>query len=208
MQEIFSAGSGTSSKTIEWALAELIKNPREMEKAQAEVRKVYEGKGYVDEASIHELQYMQSVIKETLRLHPPVPLLLPRECSEKCEINGYEISPESKVMVNVWAIGRDPDNWFEAEKFYPERFFDQSMDFKGTDFELIPFGAGRRICPGMTFGVAAIELTLANLLFHFDWRMPNGEKPETLDMSESFGMAVKKKYDLEIIPLKYNSSAT
>ncbi|XP_028789560.1 cytochrome P450 71D9 [Neltuma alba] len=204
--DIFSAGSGTSSKTIEWAMAELIKNPREMEKAQSEVRKVYEGKGSVDEASIHELKYLKSVIKETLRLHPPVPLLLPRECRERCEINGYEILPKSKVMVNVWAIGRNPEYWFESEKFYPERFVDRSVDFKGADFQLIPFGAGRRMCPGVTFGVANVELSLANLLFHFDWKMPNGENPEDLDMSESFGMSVKKKYDLELIPVKYSSS--
>ncbi|KAI9102354.1 hypothetical protein K1719_023556 [Acacia pycnantha] len=207
MMDIFSAGSGTSSKTIEWAFAELVKNPREMEKAQVEVRKVYEGKGYVDEASIHELKYLKLVIKETLRLHPPAPLLLPRECSERCEINGYEIAPKSMVMVNVWAIGRDPEYWFEAEKFYPERFIDSSVDFRGADFQLLPFGAGRRICPGVTFGVANVELTLANLLFHFDWKMPYGEKPEDLDMNESFNMTVKKKYDLELIPVKYSSSA-
>ncbi|XP_054798395.1 cytochrome P450 71D10-like isoform X2 [Prosopis cineraria] len=205
--DIFSAGSGTSSKTIEWAMAELVKNPWVMEKAQAEVREVYEGKGYVDEASVHELKYLKAIIKETLRMHPPVPLLLPRECSERCEINGYEIAPKSKVMVNVWAIGRDPEYWLEAEKFYPERFLDSSVDYKGADFQLIPFGAGRRMCPGITFGIANVELSLANLLFHFDWKMPNGEKPEDLDMNESFGMSLKKKYDLELVPVKYSSSA-
>ncbi|KAK4278316.1 hypothetical protein QN277_016180 [Acacia crassicarpa] len=205
--DIFSAGSGTFSKTVEWTIAELVRNPWVMEKAQAEVRKVYEGKGYVDEASVHELKYLKSVIKEALRLHPPVPLLLPRECSERCEINGYEIAPKSKVMVNVWAIGRNPEYWSDAEKFYPERFIDNSIDFRGADFQLIPFGAGRRMCPGITFGEANVKLTLANLLFHFDWKMPNGEKPEDLDMDESFGVSVKKKYDLELIPVKYSSSA-
>lgn len=178
-----------------------------MEKAQAEVRKVYEGKGYVVEASVHELKYLKSVIKEALRLHPPVPLLLPRECNERCGINGYEIAPKSKVMVNVWAIGRNPEYWSDAERFYPERFIDNSMDFRGADFQLIPFGAGRRMCPGITFGVANVELALANLLFHFDWKMPNGEKPEDLDMDESFGLSVKKKNDLKLIPVKYSSSA-
>lgn len=201
--DIFSAGSGTSAKTSEWAMSELIKNPRVMEKAQAEVRRVFGETGHVDESKLHELKYLKSVIKETLRLHIPVPLLLPRECSERCEINGYEIPAKSKVIVNGWAIGRDPNYWNDAEKFYPERFLDSSVDYKGADFEFIPFGAGRRMCPGSTFGIANVELLLANLVFHFDWKMPNGNKPEELDMSESFGLSVRRKHDLYLIPSMY-----
>ncbi|XP_061356867.1 cytochrome P450 71D9-like [Gastrolobium bilobum] len=204
--DIFSAGSGTSAKTIEWAMSELVKNPRVMERAQVEIRRVFDGKGHVDEANIHELKYLKSVIKETLRLHPPVPLLLPRECSERCEINGYEIPAKSKVIVNAWAIGRDPNYWIEAEKFYPERFLDSSVDYKGVDFQFIPFGVGRRMCPGITFGIVNVEIKLANLLFHFDWKMPNGNKPEELDMTESFGLSVRRKHDLYLIPCMYHSS--
>lgn len=187
-------------------MSELIKNPRVMKKAQDEVRRVYAEKGHVNEANLHELKYLKSIIKETLRLHPPVPLLLPRECSEKCEIDGYEIARKSKVIVNVWAIGRDSKFWEEAERFYPERFIESSRDFRGNDFEFIPFGAGKRMCPGVTFGVAGVEVILANLIFHFDWKMPNGVKPEELDMTESFGLSLRRKNDLELIPLKYNSS--
>ncbi|KAK7316832.1 hypothetical protein RJT34_00581 [Clitoria ternatea] len=205
MLDIFSAGSGTSAKTLEWTMSELVKNPRVMEKAQAEVRTVYKEKGYVDEKSLHELKYLRSVIKETLRLHCPVPLLLPRECNERCEVNGYEIPAKSKVIVNAWLISRDPNYWIEAEKFYPERFLDSSIDFKGADFQFIPFGAGRRMCPGTTFGIANVEVLLANLLFHFDWKMPNGNKPEELDMTESFGLSVRRKHDLYLIPSMYHS---
>ncbi|XP_061356469.1 cytochrome P450 71D9-like [Gastrolobium bilobum] len=205
--DMFGAGSVTSAKTIEWAMSELVKNPRVMERAQAEIRRVFDGEGHVDEAKLHELKYLKSVIKETLRLHIPVPLL-PRECSERCEINGYEIPAKSKVIVNAWAIARDPSYWIEAEKFYPERFLDSSVDYKGADLQFIPFGAGRRICPGITFGIANVELLLANLLFHFDWKIPNGNKPEELDMTESFGLSVIRKHDLYLIPIVYHSSAT
>ncbi|KAA8544291.1 hypothetical protein F0562_022303 [Nyssa sinensis] len=132
---------------------------------------------------LHELKYLKSVIRETMRLHPPVPLLLPRESSEKCEINGYEIPAKTTVIVNAWAIGRDPKYWTEAERFQPERFLNSLIDFKGTDFEYIPFGAGRRICPGILFALPNIELPLAQLLYHFNWKLPSGLKQEELDMT-------------------------
>ncbi|XP_061338863.1 cytochrome P450 71D9-like [Gastrolobium bilobum] len=206
MFDVFAGGTSTTARTLDWAMSELVKNPRMMERAQAEIRRVFDGKGRVDEAKLHELKYLKSVIKETLRLHIPLPLLLPRECSERCEINGYEIPPKSKVIINAWAIARDPNYWVEAEKFYPERFLDSTVDYKGTDFQFIPFGAGRRMCPGSIFGVATVELLLANLLFHFDWKMPDGNKPEELDMTESFGVSVRKKHELYLIPCIYHSS--
>ncbi|RXI09792.1 hypothetical protein DVH24_033852 [Malus domestica] len=133
------------------------------------------------------ISYLNAVIKETLRLHPSVPLLLPRECGEKCEIGGYDIPVKSKVIVNAWAIGRDPKYWTEPERFKPGRFHYSSIDYKGTNFEYIPFGAGRRICPGILYGLANIELPLALLLYHFDWKLPDGTKHEDLDMTETFG---------------------
>ncbi|KAL5549563.1 hypothetical protein UlMin_004794 [Ulmus minor] len=203
--DMFSAGSETSSTAIEWAISELLKNPKKMEKAQEEVRRVYLGKTSVDETYIHELKFLRSVIKETLRLHPPVPLLLPRESSQSCVIEGYEIPAKTKVIVNGWAIGRDPRRWKEAEKFYPERFLDSLIDYKGADFEFIPFGAGRRVCPGMSFATAVVELTLAKLLYHFDWKFPGDTKEEDLDMTESFGLTVGRKTDLQLIPISYSS---
>jgi cytochrome P450 len=187
-------------------MSELIKNQHVMKKAQAEVRSVYNEKGHVDEISLHKLKYLRSVIKETLRLHTPLPLLLPRQCSEKCEINGYEIPAKSKVIVNAWSICRDSRYWINAEKFDPERFIDCSIDYKGADFQFIPFGAGRRTCPGISFGIANLEITLANLLFHFNWNMTNEDKANELDMTESFGLTVRRKHDLWLVPTIYQSS--
>ncbi|KAL4618704.1 hypothetical protein ACB092_06G030000 [Castanea dentata] len=202
--DIFGAGGDTSATTVDWAMSEMIKNPSVMKKAQAEVREVFNRKGRVDETFISEMIYLNLVIKETLRLHPPVPLLLPRECQEKCRLNGYEIPVKTKVIVNAWAIGRDPKHWTKAEKFHPERFLDSSIDYRGTNFEYIPFGAGRRICPGISFGMINVELPLALFLYHFDWKLPNEMKNEDLDMNEDFGITVSRKDDLQLIPIAYH----
>ncbi|XWS11332.1 hypothetical protein CRYUN_Cryun38cG0074700 [Craigia yunnanensis] len=204
--DIFGAGSETSSTTVEWALSEMLKNPRVMREAQAEVRRVFEAKGNVDETDLHKLKYLKAVIKETFRMRPPAPLLLPRECNQACEINGYEVTAKTRILINAWALGRDPDYWKEPDKFYPERFLDTSVDYSGTNFEFIPFGAGRRICPGILFAQPNVELPLAQLLFHFDWKLPNGLKQEDLDMTEEFGMTVKRKNDLVLIPTPYQGS--
>ncbi|WJX10478.1 hypothetical protein P8452_01196 [Trifolium repens] len=203
---IYGAGGDTSASTIVWAVAELVRDPRVMKKAQDEVREIFTMKGIVSENCINELKYLKSVVKETLRLHPPGPLLLPRECGQACEIDGYHIPIKSKVIVNAWAIGRDPKYWTEPERFYPERFIGSSIDYKGSNFEYIPFGAGRRICPGSTFGLINVEMALALMLYHFDWRLPDGIKGEDLDMTELFGATIKRKDDLYLIPTAYHPS--
>ncbi|WJX64892.1 hypothetical protein P8452_49619 [Trifolium repens] len=201
IQDLFTGGGETSPGAILWGMSEIVKNPKVMEEAQTEVRRVFDGKGFVDETELHQLIYLKSVIKETMRLHPTLPLLVPRESRERCQINGYEIPAKTRVMVNAWAIGRDPRYWVEAESFKPERFVNSPIDFNGTDFEYIPFGAGRRICPGIAFALANIELPLAQLLYHFDWKLPDGVKNEELDMTESFGITVGRKHDLCLIPI-------
>ncbi|XP_062017218.1 cytochrome P450 71D11-like [Rosa rugosa] len=198
IQDIFGAGSETSSTVVDWVMAEMIKNPRTMKMAQD--REVFNRKGHVDETGIKDMKYLNLVIKETLRLHPSAPLLLPRECRETCEIAGYKIPVKTKVVINAWAIGRDPKFWTEPEIFYPERFVDSSIDYKGTNFEYIPFGAGRRICPGISYGLANVELPVALLLYYFDWKLPNEMKNEDLDMTEAFGVTVRRKEDLHLIP--------
>ncbi|XP_056696953.1 desmethyl-deoxy-podophyllotoxin synthase-like [Spinacia oleracea] len=205
IQELFGAASETSSTTIEWVFSELLKNHKVMERAQNEVRQVFQGKDLmmIDQASIDKLEYLKFVIKETLRLHPPFPCLIPRESMDRCEIKGYIIPPKTRIFINAWAIGRDSEYWEDPEKFNPERFEDSSIDYKGTHFELIPFGAGRRICPGMGLGIATIELVLAMLLYHFDWELPYGSKPKDLDMDETFGIVGRKKVDLQVIPSLY-----
>ncbi|CAN1859488.1 Desmethyl-deoxy-podophyllotoxin synthase [Linum perenne] len=201
MLDLFLAGSETPSALIEWTMSEMMKHPKVLQKAQSEVRKMFAAEGRVDEAKIQELDYFRMVIKETLRLHTPAPLVLPRECREECQIGGYDIPLKTAVVVNVWAIARDPRYWGpDAEQFRPERFADTSVSYKGGDFEFLPFGAGKRMCPGMGFGLAAAELSLVNLLFHFDWKLPLGVEPEKLNMDELFGITIRRKNHLELIP--------
>lgn len=200
---MFVAGTDSSSAVIEWAISEMVKNPRVMTKAQEEVREVFGSKGYTKETSLEELKFLKAVIKETLRLHPPFPLLLPRECTQTCEIKGYTIPAGTKVIVNAWAIARDPKYWSEAEEFYPERFMDCSIDYRGSNVEFIPFGAGRRICPGIMFGTSSIELCLAQLLYYYNWELPNGDK-ENLEMTEALGSSSRRKTNLNLVPTSYN----
>jgi cytochrome P450 len=177
-------------------MSELMRNPHVMKKAQAEVRDKMNGKPSVTEDDLADLKYCRLVIKETLRLHPPVPLLLPRESMQTTRVLGYDVPKGTTVFVNTWAICRDPKYWAAAEEFKPERFESGSIDFKGTNFEFTPFGAGRRICPGMSFAHSIMDLALVALLYHFDWELPNGVKPEELDMTEQMGLAVGRMNDL------------
>ncbi|PKA62982.1 Cytochrome P450 71D10 [Apostasia shenzhenica] len=204
VNDMLMAGSETSATTLEWAMSELVRHPEAMSKAQREVEVLlldanWKTKLIIDEDILtHEkLSYLRMVIKETFRLHPPVPLLLPRENQERCEVMGYDIPAKTTVMVNAWAIGRDPAYWEEPEAFRPERFERSGRDFKGADFEFIPFGSGRRICPGIHFGLAIVEMVMANLLYYFDWERVGGtEEGEELDMAETFGLAAKRKTPL------------
>ncbi|CAI9087632.1 OLC1v1021751C1 [Oldenlandia corymbosa var. corymbosa] len=198
--DMFIAGTETSATTIIWAMSEMMRNPRVMEKAQAEVRGLLQGKTRTRDEDLKALNYLKLVIKETLRLYPPVPLLLPRECREKCEIEGYEIPIGTKIIVNAWTINRDPEFWKDAETFEPERFLNNGIDIIGPNFEYIPFGAGRRMCPGVSFAAPVVELALAQLLYHFDWKVPDGTKPELLDMTEKLGSNLSRKNDLCLDP--------
>nr|XP_016444437.1 PREDICTED: premnaspirodiene oxygenase-like [Nicotiana tabacum] len=159
--DIFGAGTDTSSTTINWAMVEMMKNPSVFFKDQAEVRKILRGKENFGEINVEEFKFLKMVIKETFRLHPPLPLLLPRECREETDLNGYTIPLKTKVVVNVWAIRRDPKYWDDVESFKPERFEHNSMNYIGNNYEYIPFGIGRRICPGISFGLANVYFPLA-----------------------------------------------
>ncbi|CAM8896975.1 unnamed protein product [Rhodiola kirilowii] len=198
--DIFTAGSETSSTTVGWAMSEMLKQPIILKRAQEEVRKVFKEKGKMDETTLEELHFLRAVIKETLRLHPPVALLVPKQNSESCNINGYHIPAKMKVLVNAYAIGRDANYWTNAERFDPQRFLEAKIDFKGNDFGFIPFGAGRRICPGITFAMFNLELPLSQLLCHFDWALPDGKASEELDMAEGPGFTVGRLTDLVLVP--------
>ncbi|KAI5677060.1 hypothetical protein M9H77_08010 [Catharanthus roseus] len=204
--DMFSAGTLTSTIAVDWAMAEMMKNPSVLKRAQDEVRNVYNGIGNVDESKLDELKYLQAVIKETLRIHPGTPIVH-RETREECEINGYRIPAKARVMVNAWAISRDPNYWPEPDIFKPERFLGSEVDFKGTHFEYIPFGAGRRICPGISYAIANVQLPLAQLLYHFEWKLPGGMKPEELDMTEILGTAAQRKENLLLIPNSHSCSS-
>lgn len=200
LTDMFIAGTDTSSATIVWTMSQLIKNPSVMRKAQEEVRCVVKGKGtLVQESDLPKLEYLKLIIKEALRLHSPVPLLLPRETTEKCTIGGYEIPAKTRVFFNATAISTDPELWKDPEDFKPERFLNSSIDFRGQHFELLPFGAGRRGCPGINFASVIIELALANLLFSFNWRLPDGMNAEDIDMEEAVGFTVYKKTPLCLV---------
>lgn len=202
---LFVAGTDTAAASIEWAMTELIRHPEAMRKVQQEVRKSLNGETKIEASHINEMQYLKQVIKETLRLHPPAPLLLPRLCRETTKISEYVIPKGTQVIINAWALGRDPEFWKDPESFQPERFERCEIDFKGNNFEFIPFGAGRRKCPGMLFGLAGVEFWLAQLLLHFDWEVPDGKKPEELDITEVSGVILSRKNDLNLLAFPHKS---
>nr|QWK52214.1 cytochrome P450 71B14-1 [Isatis tinctoria] len=198
---ILAAGIDTSAQTATWVMTHLITNPRVMKKVQAEVRGVIKNKDHVTEEDIEQLEYLKMVIKETLRINPLVTLLIPREASKDIKIGGYDITKKTWIHINIWAVHRNPNVWKDPEAFIPERFMDNEIDYKGLNFELLPFGSGRRMCPGMGMGMALVHLTLVNLLYRFDWKLPEGMKIEDVDLEESYGLVCPKKVPLQLVPV-------
>ncbi|PRQ54470.1 putative cytochrome P450 [Rosa chinensis] len=206
LQDMFIAGSDSTSSALEWLMAELVRNPNVMEKVQQEVRRVVGQKAKVDVDDINRMDFLKCVIKETLRLHPIAPLLLPRETIEGVTLGGYYIPAKTRVLINAFAIQRDPKFWDKPEEFLPDRFEENSIDFNGQDFQFIPFGGGRRQCPGQAFAMATMEYEVANLLYWFDWKLPSDTiLAEAVDMSEVYGLAVHKKAHLRLVPIPFSS---
>ncbi|XP_071686926.1 6,7,8-trihydroxycoumarin synthase-like [Rutidosis leptorrhynchoides] len=204
LMNILLGGIETSASTVEWAMTLLIKNPNLLKKVQQEVRNVVGNKGRVHEDDLYNLEYLKAVIKETLRLHPVVPLLIARESRDTCVLDKYEIPKKTLVYVNAWAIGRDPKCWDRPDEFDPERFIESGIDYKGSNFELIPFGSGRRGCPGISLGVTTVELALANLVYMFDWKLPDEMKD--IDTLTTPGTVSHKKHSLRLFANKVYSS--
>lgn len=200
---MFAAGTDTTFITLDWAVTELLMNPHVMEKAQKEVRSVLRERRVVAESDLHQLQYMKAVIKEIFRLHPAVPVLVPRESMEDIILEGYKIPAKTRIFVNAWAIGRNPESWEDPTAFKPERFLESNIDYKGQDFELIPFGAGRRGCPAITFAIAVVELALAQLLYSFDWELPPCITAKDLDLTEVFGISMHRRENLLVVAKPY-----
>ncbi|XP_006665050.1 flavonoid 3'-monooxygenase CYP75B3 [Oryza brachyantha] len=202
---LFTAGTDTTSSTVEWALAELIRHPDVLKEVQHELDTVV-GKGrLVSESDLPRLPYLAAVIKETFRLHPSTPLSLPREAAGDCEVDGYSIPKGTTLLVNVWAIGRDPAMWPDPLEYRPARFLPggthAEVDVKGSDFGLIPFGAGRRICAGLSWGLRMVTLMTATLLHGFDWALANGETPDKLNMEEAYGLTLQRAVPLMVQPV-------
>ena len=166
-----------------------MKDPIVMKKAQEEIRNIGGKKGFRDEDDIEKLPYLKALTKETMKLHPPIPLI-PRATPENCSVNGCEVPPKTLVFVNAWAIGRDPESRENPHEFNPERFLGTFIDFKGQHYGLMAFRAGRRGCPGIYLRTVIIQLALGNLLYSFDWEMPNGMTKEDIDTDVKHGVTM------------------
>ncbi|KAF8723591.1 hypothetical protein HU200_021548 [Digitaria exilis] len=182
--EFFVAGPDSAASTVEWAMTELVKKPEVLTKATEELDRVVGRNRHVAEGDIPNLPYLEAIVKETMRTYPVAPLLTPQQ---------------SREDTNVMAICRDPSVWDAPMEFWPERFLGSSVDVKGQDLELVPFGSGRRMCPGRTLGLKMVHATLANLLHAFHWRLPDGVAAEELSMEEIFRLNVVRKVPLEAV---------
>ncbi|KAF8380384.1 hypothetical protein HHK36_027869 [Tetracentron sinense] len=201
LTDLFVGGTDTSSTTIEWAMTELLRHPSIMAKARRELAEKLGDRQKVEESDIPRLPYLQAVVKETMRLHPTVPLLLPHRAETDVELLGFHVPKHTQVLVNTWAIFRDPNLWEKPTCFIPERFLESEVDFRGRDFSYIPFSAGRRICPGLPLAVRMVNLVLASLVHRFEWKLPEGMSPEKMDISDKFGVTLQKAVPLLAIPI-------
>ncbi|KAG8388764.1 hypothetical protein BUALT_Bualt02G0159200 [Buddleja alternifolia] len=201
LTDLLIGGTDTSADLVEWGMTELLRNPNKMSKAKDELRVVIGENNRIKESDISRLPYLQAVMKENLRLHPVVPLLVPKKTEVDVEINGYMIPKNAQLVINAWAIGKDPSIWSNSDSFEPERFLNNKIDYKGQDFELIPFGSGRRICPGLPLASRMSHLMLASLIHNFNWKLEPGVKPEELDTNEKFGLTLHKVVPLKAVPI-------
>lgn len=204
---LYAAGSDSSSILADWALAELIRNPALLARAQAEIDSAVGRDRLVSESDLPNLPLIHAIIKETLRLHPPAPLSLPRVAVEDCEAEGYLIPKGSTLLLNIWAIGRDPEVWAdEPLGFRPDRFLpggeQEGVDPKGGHSGLVPFGIGRRMCVGMNLGLRMLELMTAVMVHSFEWQLPRGQKAENLNMEEGAnGLSLPRSVPLVARPV-------
>ncbi|KAL0331406.1 UNVERIFIED_CONTAM: Flavonoid 3'-monooxygenase [Sesamum angustifolium] len=197
LMDMVVGGTDTTANTIEYALAEMMNKPDVLNKVRQELETVVGKDNIVEETDINKLPYLYTVMKEVLRLHPALPLLVPHCPSTTCTVARYMIPKGARVFVNVWAIHRDPSIWENPMEFCPERFSDSKWDYSGNDFKYFPFGSGRRICAGTAMAERMFMYSLASLVHSFDWSLPAGER---LDLSEKFGIVLKKKIPLVAIP--------
>ncbi|XP_042041775.1 cytochrome P450 71AU50-like [Salvia splendens] len=200
MLDLLVASMDTAATSVEWILSELLRNPTVLKKVQKELEQVVGLKRMVEESDLNQLEYLNMVVKESFRQHPAAPLLLPHYSREDSKVNGYDIPKGSRILINTYAIGRDPNVWPDPEKFIPERFIGSDIDVRGQHFQLLPFGSGRRGCPGIQLGLILVRLIVSQIVHCFDWQLPNDMSPEELDMNEEFGIVVSRVNHLMAIP--------
>ncbi|KAK4390547.1 cytochrome [Sesamum angolense] len=200
--DLFVAGVDTTSGTVEWVMTELLRNPHVMSKLKTEVRTVLGANKQIEESDISKLPYLQAVIKEAFRYHPSGPFITRVKDGNDLQIKKYVIPKNALILINIWATGRDPSIWPNPDSFEPERFLDTEIDVKGHHFELLPFGAGRRICPGMPLAYRMVHLIVASLVQNFDWKLEPGVAPEDVDLSEKLGISLHKAIPLKAVPTK------
>uniref|UniRef100_A0A1J3K0D3 Cytochrome P450 71A20 n=1 Tax=Noccaea caerulescens TaxID=107243 RepID=A0A1J3K0D3_NOCCA len=205
--DMFIGGTSTTFTLMEWTMTELMRHPECMSKLQDEIRSISPHNLYVKEEEVEKMTYLNAVVKEALRLHPPAPLL-PRLLTEDVKLKGYDIAAGTHVFINAWAIQRDTSSWgLDAEEFRPERHLNSPLDFQGHDLKFIPFGSGRRICPGIRTSLALAEVTLANLVKRFNWRVEVGPLGDGIpDLVEAIGIDVCRKFPLIVFPSSAFSS--
>ncbi|RCV30884.1 hypothetical protein SETIT_6G132000v2 [Setaria italica] len=200
LSDIYGAGGSSTAALMEWGMVDLIQNPETMHKAKEELKRVLGDKPFIEESDVAKLPYLQAVIKEMLRLRVALPLM-PRKTEADIEVNGYRIPKNTNVLVNAWAINRNAQAWPDPHKFIPERFLDgETRSHVGQDFDMIPFGLGRRICPGMPLAMKMIPLILGTLLHRFDWELPAEVKESGIDMKEKCGVVLTLVTPLKAIP--------
>ncbi|XP_057804238.1 cytochrome P450 736A117-like [Salvia miltiorrhiza] len=197
--DMLAGGTDTTSATLEWAMSELLRHPVAMTTLQREVGGILKNKRHITEDDLSRMQYLKAVIKETLRLHPPIQLL-GRVARQDITVMGYEIRAGTLVVTNLWAISRDPASWDQPDKFHPDRFLDSPLDFKGLHSKFMPFGYGRRGCPGTVLAMASVELVLASLVHKFEWKLPVGTECEDLDVMEQPGVTLRRKHPILVVP--------
>ncbi|XP_076934924.1 cytochrome P450 84A1-like [Bidens hawaiensis] len=200
IMDVMFGGTETVASAIEWAMTELMHTPEALKRVQQELASVVGLERRVEEADLEKLTYFKCVVKETLRLHPPIPVAL-HKSSQDTTVMGYYIPKGARVMVNAYAINRDKSSWEDPDAFNPSRFLQNGApDFKGSNYEFLPFGSGRRSCPGMQLGLYAMEMALAHLLHCFTWELPDGMKPSEIDMGDVFGLTAPKAIRLVAVP--------
>ncbi|KAK1412896.1 hypothetical protein QVD17_34484 [Tagetes erecta] len=200
IRELLGAGTDTSAISIEWALAELINHPNIMKKAVEEIDKFVGKNRLLQESDIPNLSYLQAIVKETLRLHPSASLI-PRLSTQDSIICGYHIPANTTTFVNVWSLGRDPSHWESPHEFKPERFEGKQLDVRGQHFNFLPFGTGRRMCPGISLALLTIHITLGSMIQCFEWKAGENGNLANVDMEEGIGFTVPRANHLVCVPV-------